>query len=520
MPIPTPQKNEKQSEFMTRCMHEAATNPNRSNEQNVAICLDAWREEHPGSSPPPKNRCTSYALASFEDPKSGALLWKMFVRPATAKAQDPDRKKDAEEAGETESDDSANGLQGQSPQKDEMDDQLDDDQLDDQLDNGGDNGDDEKDDDETSDEDSGLEIVDMLVYGDIGMSSDEADAEDMGVSSRVFAQALAQVPDAKRINLHINSAGGNVYDAIAIQNKLADHPAQVVAYVDGLAASAASVLAVGADKTIMRQNSFMMIHNSWAAAIGDKETMLKAAEQLGKADDTVAGIYAEKSELPKDKVMALMQGETWMTAREAQKMGFADQVRGKTTKARKTSAKAFVFNSVSFDLSRFRKLPSALNRMKLFQQEKAAPDLVSANAVILEDSIMTIDDLKTKNPELYQQVYALGQSEGVKCEQTRIAQLDALLTPETQAIVTKAKLEGRQAVDVMAECFREVVNAKNKITVSSRARDAGALNIIGSDISDTHKIELTVQEKRAEAAALIAMVQPGRNGALASKTLK
>jgi ATP-dependent Clp protease, protease subunit len=361
----------------------------------------------------------------------------------------------------------------------------------------------------------------MLVYGDIGMDRDEDnDAMSSGVSSRMFAQALAKVPNAKKINLHINSAGGSVFDAVAIRNQLAEHPAQTTAFVDGLAASAASVLAVGMDKTVMRQNSFMMIHQAWAAAIGDKATMLKAAEQLDKADETIAGIYSQKTEIPKAKVMEMMAKETWMTAREAVKMGFADQVRGKTTKAKKTSAKAFIFNSVAFDLSRFRKLPSALNRMKLGAQEKTPPNLVSDSTVILDDPHMTIDELKTKNPELYQQVYSLGQSEGMQREQNRIAQLDALLTPETLSIVAKAKLEGKQAVDIMAECFATVVSAKNQVTVNGRAQDARALNVIGADISDTQKIELTVQEQRAAAASMIVNAAPGRNGLSGSKTLK
>ena len=450
---------------------------------------------------------TRKAIAQFTESKTG-LAWKLSVRAAKKSddyTDDPDeledpleeRKEDAEEAGETGSDDSANGP-------------------------------DDSDDDDEENGDDDLEIVDMMVYGDIGTGGDLFGEDENGVSAAQFRRALATVPNAKRINLHINSSGGNIYDALAIKNVLEAHSAEKVSYVDGLAASAAAVLAcVG--KTIMRQNSFMYIHNSWAAAVGDKSTMNKAAEQLEKADSTIADIFAGKTDLGKKDILQMMEDTTWMTAREAKAKGFADEVRGKTTKAKKSSdANAYVFNGVTFNLDpkRYKNIPANLARLKISKPAAAARNLVSAPAVnTKEENPMNIDELKSKCPDLYQEVYNLG----LNSERERIAKLDRLIYPATASIVAEAKAQGKTAGDIMESVVAALANAKPepepkeqpppKISVS-RARDAVAVNSLGADISPEHKVELTDMERRAEAADLIANSFSGRNGALAKKTLK
>jgi hypothetical protein len=126
---------------------------------------------------------------------------------------------------------------------------------------------------------------------------------------------------------------------------------------------------------------------------------------------------------------------------------------------------------------------------------------------------------------LYQEVYNLG----LNSERDRIAKLDRLIYPATASIVAEAKAQGKSAGDIMEAVIGALANARpepepkeqslSKISVS-RARDAAAVNSLGADISAEHKVELTVMERRAEAAELIANSFTGRNGALAKKTLK
>ena len=168
-----------------------------------------------------------------------------------------------------------------------------------------------------------------------------------GVSAKEFAVALALLPeDTTEIRLHINSPGGEVWDAMAIVNQLRRHPAKVVAVVDGIAASAASVIAATADECVMGVGAQLMIHDAWSIAIGDELDMLNMAARLSKDSNSIAAIYAGKAGGTTEDWRALMRAETWYTAAEAVEAGLADR----TTEdpAPEASANALV------DLSLFR----------------------------------------------------------------------------------------------------------------------------------------------------------------------
>ena len=150
-----------------------------------------------------------------------------------------------------------------------------------------------------------------------------------GVSAKEFADALAQLPEGvTEIRLHINSPGGEVWDAMAIVNQLRRHDARVVAVVDGVAASAASIVAVTADETIMGIGAQMMVHDAWNVAIGNEADMLAMATRLGKSSDTLAGIYATKAGGSAQEWREVMRDETWYSAIEAVEAGLADSAVG------------------------------------------------------------------------------------------------------------------------------------------------------------------------------------------------
>ena len=158
-----------------------------------------------------------------------------------------------------------------------------------------------------------------------------------GVSAKEFHDALAAIPeDAGEIRLHINSPGGELWDAYAIVNQLRQHKARVVAYVDGIAASAATLLTSTADETVMGVGAQLMIHDAWNIAIGNEQDLLDVAARLGKDSDAVARIYAQKAGGSADDWRGLMRAETWYTAEEAVAAGLADVAVGgqDTEKAR------------------------------------------------------------------------------------------------------------------------------------------------------------------------------------------
>jgi len=162
---------------------------------------------------------------------------------------------------------------------------------------------------------AGPEAV-VHIYDEIGFG---------GMSAQAFVEELRAIK-ARVINLHVNSPGGAVFEGITIYNSLRQHPARVNVFVDGMAASIASVVAQAGDRIVMAEGSMMMIHEPYGAAKGNSETMEKMAEWLGKGAETVAGIYASRAGGDPARWRQLMRAETWYRAGEAVQAGLAHEV--------------------------------------------------------------------------------------------------------------------------------------------------------------------------------------------------
>jgi ATP-dependent protease ClpP protease subunit len=146
-----------------------------------------------------------------------------------------------------------------------------------------------------------------------------------GVTAQDFVAELVQL-DAKRITLHINSPGGDVFDGVAIHSSLRQHPAAVDVVVDGLAASAASFIAMAGDTITMARNAMLMIHDGLCVTIGNAADHAKTVDLLDKASDNMADIYAQRAGGTVPEWRARMREETWYTATEAQQAGLCDVV--------------------------------------------------------------------------------------------------------------------------------------------------------------------------------------------------
>jgi ATP-dependent Clp endopeptidase proteolytic subunit ClpP len=149
-----------------------------------------------------------------------------------------------------------------------------------------------------------------------------------GVSAKEFNTALAELGDVSDIHLHINSPGGEVYEGIAILNSLRRHQATVTAIVDGLAASAASFIAVGADHVVMGRNTEMMIHDAWGIVLGPAADMHHMGDRLDKISNNIASVYAAKAGGSDASWREHMLAETWYSAQEAVDAGLADKIEG------------------------------------------------------------------------------------------------------------------------------------------------------------------------------------------------
>jgi ATP-dependent protease ClpP protease subunit len=160
-----------------------------------------------------------------------------------------------------------------------------------------------------------------------------------GVNARDFVQQI-QESDAKTINVHINSGGGDVFDAIAMHAALVNHPATVNTVVDGVAASAASFLAMAGETISMEKPARMMIHDASGLTIGNQADHLEMAALLGEVSDTIAGMYSDRAGGDTKTWRAAMQAETWYTAPQAVEAGLANQVLNDTAPAAPTDRRS------------------------------------------------------------------------------------------------------------------------------------------------------------------------------------
>lgn len=211
-------------------------------------------------------------------------------------------------------------------------------------------------------------VAQIDIFGDI-VSEKWFDEE---TSATSFRDALKELGDVSTINLSINSGGGSVFDGIAIYNMLKSHKATVNVYVEGLAASIASVIAMAGDTITMRSGSMMMVHMPWTLSQGNAEEMRKTADTLEKTGDSIVDIYSERTGIPSDDIRNIMNDETWLSAEEAVEQGWAT----------KLDKKEAVMNSVPKEiLGRFSNVPKNVlarvekktlsqDRLDLIEREK------------------------------------------------------------------------------------------------------------------------------------------------------
>ena len=183
--------------------------------------------------------------------------------------------------------------------------------------------------------DATLYIYDVIV-------DSEADAEWWGgVAPGAFAKQLAAL-NGKTIHLRINSPGGSVFGARAMEQAIREHDGKVIAHIDGYAASAASFLMLAASEVVMAPGAMVMIHNAWAIAYGNADDMMQMAALLSKIDGTLVETYCQRTKKDKQTVCDWMAAETWFTAEEAVAAGFADSIAATSDASAK--AKAPVWN--------------------------------------------------------------------------------------------------------------------------------------------------------------------------------
>ena len=171
--------------------------------------------------------------------------------------------------------------------------------------------------------------IELFMYGTVGYS----------VYLNGIKYALGDVV-GNEINVHINSYGGDLFEGIAIKNFLLNRPEKINVYIDGIAASAASVIAMAGDRIVMPSDAQMMIHNPWTYTMGNAKELRKTADDLDKAQTSLEKSYMNRFKGTEDELKTLLDEETYLTADEAVLFGLADVIDGQEKEDDEPNAKA------------------------------------------------------------------------------------------------------------------------------------------------------------------------------------
>lgn len=155
----------------------------------------------------------------------------------------------------------------------------------------------------------------ISIHDDIGL---------WGVTARTFIEEFNAIPADAAIKLHVHSGGGDVFEALAMYHVLAPHSARITAHIDGLAASAASLIIMAAGSIEIPENAYLMIHNPISYTGGDHDDLRGVADLVENLRNSFAAIYAARTGRSQEDVQALMKATTWMNGAEAVAAGFAD----------------------------------------------------------------------------------------------------------------------------------------------------------------------------------------------------
>lgn len=299
---------------------------------------------------------------------------------------------------------------------------------------------------------AGSANVELYLYGQIA----ERPWNENDKGAKEFADDLLAC-EGKDITLRINSPGGDIFAAQAIYNVLKAYPGKVTAHIDGICASAATVVACGAGKVIMPRNALYMIHNPMACVFDmlDAEALSKMADTLAKVKETVVNVYKDRAgdKMSADEIIRLMNEETWMSAEEALDKGLIDEIDDYAIDAQMKSG-LVVVNSISMpvkdrEAEKIRQVMEARKRKGTNKMNDS--DLISKLKALLGD--------KPKEPK-----------EDIKAaaERQRITDIEALAGEEANPYVDAVIASCKGVPGMTAEAVKPIVDALKSVHVEPK----------------------------------------------------
>ena len=327
------------------------------------------------------------------------------------------------------------------------------------------------------------ETADIYIFDEIGT---------YGVTAQEFINDIKELKGLP-INLRINSLGGDVFDGMAMYNVIKRRKAKTTVYIEGIAASIATIIALGADEVVMAENSLFMIHNAWGGTMGEAKDMRKTADTLDKISSELTDIYRKKTGLSYDALQEMMDEETWLNANEAYELGFVDTISDSIKVAAKYDVSKFknitqeeIQNKLSININN-KKTTNELKEWFNNKVEeivatvkgnvKVSEDVVEETTINVtladnEDIMNKISDFETKNIDLSDKISSL-EEELANAKGTNLT-----LTEEVEALnakINKADAKGTEieteADPVVVENKKEDVNAGFYNAMAERVRN-------------------------------------------------
>lgn len=331
----------------------------------------------------------------------------------------------------------------------------------------------------------------------------EGNAED-GVFSAAQIIAAIAAANKKPLTLNINSPGGSYFEGVTIFNLLRDYPNRITVNVLGEAASAASVVAMAGDRIRMHPGALMMIHSASGLAIGNKQDMRELATVLDKIDNTVADLYAARTGKSRDKILEMMEAETWMTPEECVTNGFADEVvkDQKPSKSAKATATA----------------PAAIGnqRATVLMQAKTSPGATGLSANLkgaimqtTNERIQALENTRAATVARMEALEAAAAGEGRTFNEQELEEFGGL---DADVQATDAQLVAARR---MAELKRSTAQPVIMQAATDGAVAAQVRQPAGSGIRVVSNVDKGVRFARAAIAIYLGQGHPDRAAAIA-----
>lgn len=327
---------------------------------------------------------------------------------------------------------------------------------------------------------AGTGKAELLLYGDISDTSWWGDE----VTPKQFAQELNDLGNVAEIDVRINSGGGDVFAAQTIGNLLEQNAAFVTAYIDGLCASAATVVACHCNKVVAANDSAYMVHPVRMGLCGyvDAETLQQYIDAITTIRENIVTLYAKKTGREKDEVAGWMDATSWWTAPQAKENGFVDELtdEGEDVVAENRSGVLFV-NSISMNLP-FDKAPKFVQDSlaagaagRSANKKPAKPENTKEEQDM--DTINTVDDLRNAYPTLVGQIEQAATDAATKAERERIQGIEDAALPGSEQLTAEAKFTKPMTVSDFAVALVKNAKAQGATYLAEVKKDAEASGV-------------------------------------------